>query len=72
MHIIRCLDPLGGTVGDYAKYYMNNTSVQYGYLNRGGNYLMAARRMGQWCGPVSESDVPYSKVARQRIYSKHY
>ena len=57
------LDPLGGTVGDYAKYYMNNTSVQYGYLNRGGNYLMAARRMGQWCGPVSESDVPYSKVA---------
>ena len=19
--------------------------------------------MGQWCGPVSESDVPYSKVA---------
>lgn len=57
------LDPLGGTMGDYAKYYMNNTSVQYGYLNRGGNYLMAARRMGQWCGPVSESDVPYSKVA---------
>lgn len=57
------LDPLGGTEGDYAKYYMNNTSVQYGYLNRGGNYLMAARRMGQWCGPVSESDVPYSKVA---------
>lgn len=57
------LDPLGGTDGDYAKYYMNNTSVQYGYLNRGGNYLMAARRMGQWCGPVSESDVPYSKVA---------
>ena len=57
------LDPLGGTVGDYAKYYMNNTSVQYGYLNRGGNYLMATRRMGQWCGPVSESDVPYSKVA---------
>lgn len=57
------VDPLGGTTGDYAKYYMDNTTVKYGFLNRGGNYEMAARRMTQWVGAASESDVPYSNVS---------
>ena len=54
------LDPLGGTEGDYAKYYNENASVSY--LNYGGNYEMASRRLGQWCGPVNESLVPYSNA----------
>lgn len=51
-------DPLGGTEGDYAKYYNENTSTNY--LNYGGNYSMAARRFAQWVGAVNESDVPYN------------
>lgn len=51
-------DPLGGTDGDYAKYYNENTSTSY--LNYGGNYSMAARRLAQWVGAVNESDVPYT------------
>lgn len=49
------LDPLGGTEGDYTKYYNENASVSY--LNYGGNYAMAARRLADgaeqyrslWC-----------------------
>lgn len=37
------LDPLGGTEGDSAKYY--NEKAQNSYLNYGGNYAMAARRL---------------------------
>ena len=51
------IDPLGGTEGDTAKYY--NENAPYSYLNYGGNYLMASRRLGQWIGAVDESDVPY-------------
>lgn len=51
------IDPLGGTEGDTAKYY--NENAPYSYLNYGGNYLMASRRLGQWIGAADESDVPY-------------
>ena len=54
-------DPLGGTVGDSAKYYNENTDINY--LNYGGNYAMAVRRLGQWIGAVREADVPYSQAA---------
>lgn len=54
------LDPLGGTEGDYAKYYNDNAS--FNYLDYGGNYEMAARRMAQWVGVVNETDVPYSNA----------
>lgn len=55
------LDPLGGTAGDVSKYHNENTSVSY--LNAGGNYEMAARRLMQWIGATNESDVPYSLAA---------
>ena len=55
------LDPLGGTEGDSAKYY--NEKAQNSYLNYGGNYAMAARRLAQWYGPVKESLVPYNQAA---------
>ncbi len=54
-------DPLGGTEGDYAKYYNENTSTSY--LNYGGNYEMAARRMAQWVGNTKDADVPYKNAA---------
>lgn len=54
-------DPLGGTTGDYAKYY--NEYAQNTYLNYGGNYEMASRRFSQWVGVANESDVPYSNAA---------
>lgn len=50
-------DPIGGTEGDHAKYYNENTTTSY--LNYGENYEMAARRLSQWVGSTSESDVPY-------------
>lgn len=52
------LDPLGGTKGDQSKYY--NGSTSYSYLNRGGMYEYAVRRLSQWSGAVSENDVPYN------------
>ena len=55
------VDPLGGTEGDSAKYYNENATANY--LNYGGNYAMASRRLAQWVGAVNESDVPYSKAA---------
>lgn len=58
-------DPLGGTSGDYSKYYNDNTS--YSYLNRGGDYEMSMRRLSQWSGAVNESDVPYSNA--QNVYA---
>lgn len=51
-------DPLGGTAGDRARYYNENTATSY--LDYGGNYAMAVRRLSQWIGAVKESDVPYS------------
>ena len=54
------VDPLGGTKEDYTKYYNNKASQNY--LNRGGNYEMAMRRLSQWSGVVNESDVPYENV----------
>ncbi len=54
-------DPLGGTTGDYTKYYNENATTSY--LNYGGNFEMAARRYAQWVGPVNESLVPYSQAA---------
>ena len=54
------VDPLGGTSGDYAKYYNENASVSY--LNNGGNYEYAIRRFSQWVGAVNESDVPYNEA----------
>lgn len=52
------LDPLGGTKGDQSKYY--NGSTSYSYLNRGGMYEYAVRRLSQWSGAVNENDVPYN------------
>lgn len=57
------IDPLGGTRGDYSKYYVENSGIKYGYLGRGGNYSMASRRLNQWVGPVYESKVPYSEAS---------
>lgn len=54
-------DPLGGTEGDYAKYYNENAASNY--LNYGGNYEMAARRMSQWVGSTAEADVPYEMAS---------
>ena len=54
------VDPLGGTEGDSAKYY--NEKARESYLNYGGNYEMASRRLAQWYGPVDESLVPYTKA----------
>lgn len=54
-------DPLGGTTGDYTKYYNENATTSY--LNYGGNFEMAARRYAQWVGPTNESLVPYSQAA---------
>lgn len=59
------VDPLGGTKGDYTKYYNENASVSY--LEKGGNYEMAARRFSQWVGAVNESDVPYSDA--ENVYN---
>ena len=53
------LDPLGGTEGDQSKFYNSNN---YNFLNYGGNYEFAARRLAQWSGVVSESDVPYNQA----------
>lgn len=55
-------DPLGGTAGDVARYYNENTDTNY--LNYGGNYQMAVRRLGQWIGVTNESSVPYTKAAQ--------
>ena len=52
------LDPLGGTAGDQSQYY--NRSTSYSYLDRGGMYEYAVRRLSQWSGAVNESDVPYN------------
>ena len=53
------LDPLGGTEGDQSKFYNSNN---YNFLNYGGNYEFATRRLAQWSGVVSESDVPYNQA----------
>lgn len=53
-------DPLGGTVGDIAIY--NSNDIKDSYLDRGGNYEYAVRRLNQWVGAVNETDVPYSNA----------
>ena len=50
-------DPLGGTVGDVAKYHNENG---LSYLQRGGNFEYSSRRLAQWIGPVDEAVVPYA------------
>lgn len=59
------LDPLGGTKGDQSKYY--NGSTSYSYLNRGGTYEYAVRRLSQWSGAVNESDVPYNTTTINNV-----
>lgn len=54
-------DPLGGTEGDFAYYYNANASTSY--LNYGGNYEMASRRLSQWIGGIPEAEVPYSNAS---------
>lgn len=50
-------DPLGGTAGDYCKYYNENASNNY--LNYGGNYEWSMNRLMQWSGVVNETTMPY-------------
>lgn len=59
------LDSLGGTEGDQSKYY--NGSTSYSYLNRGGTYEYAVRRLSQWSGAVNESDVPYNTTTINNV-----
>ena len=54
-------DPLGGSVGDTAKYY--NDNANYSYLDRGGNFEYSIRRLSQWISAVNEEDVPYSSAS---------
>lgn len=54
-------DPLGGTEGDTAEYYNENATENY--LDYGGNYEMATRRLGQWISAVDESIVPYANAS---------
>ena len=54
-------DPLGGTEGDFAYYYNANASTSY--LDYGGNYEMASRRLSQWVGGIPEAEVPYSNAS---------
>ena len=54
-------DPLGGTVGDTARYYNENTPTKY--LNRGGNFEYSIRRLSQWISAANEDDVPYSSAS---------
>lgn len=58
-------DPLGGTVGDVAKYHNENG---LSYLQRGGNFVYSSRRLAQWIGPVDESVVPYTRAAGVMYY----
>ena len=53
-------DPLGGTEGDYSKYY--NENAQNTYLDCGGNYDMTSRRLAQWVGVANETEVPYKNA----------
>ncbi len=60
------VDPLGGTKGDYTKYHPENS--QYNYLDAGGNYEWAMKRLSQWVGTVNESDVPYDNALDSLSY----
>lgn len=53
-------DPLGGTAGDYCKYYNDNASNNY--LNYGGNYEWSMNRLMQWSGVATEASVPYDNA----------
>lgn len=52
------VDPLGGTLGDQNIYHNDNATNKY--LDVGGTYQYAIRRLAQWSGAVKESDVPYT------------
>lgn len=54
------LDPLGGTSGDQSTFSNSST---YQFLNYGGNYEYAVRRLAQWSGAVTEALVPYSQAS---------
>ena len=49
------VDPLGGTKGDTAQFVTASGGTNY--LNMGGNYQMASRRLAQWVGMVDETKV---------------
>ena len=53
-------DPIGGTAGDFSRYYNERTNENY--LNHGGNFVMAAKRWSQWVGITDESVVPYGNA----------
>ena len=53
-------DSLGGTAGDTSSYANNESS---NYLNKGGNFVYASRRLMQWISPTDETTVPYSNAA---------
>lgn len=63
------LDPLGGTKGDSAVYHSDNTNNSY--LNTGGNYAWATRRMSQWVGVTNESVVPYDMADLEKLDSSY-
>ena len=52
------VDPLGGTLGDQNIYHNENATNKY--LDVGGTYQYAIRRLAQWSGVANESDVPYT------------
>ncbi len=54
------VDPLGGTEGDVYRY--DNTKASINYLDYGGNYELAVRRLMQWNGATDEAVVPYSQA----------
>ncbi len=53
-------DPIGGTAGDTAAY---DKSYSTNFMNCGGDFIDAARRIMQWISPVDETKVPYSNVS---------
>lgn len=55
------VDPLGGTKGDSYVFLQNANGKDY--LDRGGNYRMAMDCLLDGCGPLLESQAPYSEVS---------
>ena len=56
------VDPLGGTSGDYAIYHNENATENF--LNAGGNYEWAVRRLSQWVGATNDAgEVSYTNAS---------
>ncbi len=58
-------DPLGGTEGDsntFNTIYMDTDSKEGGFLNVGGNNVLAANVLSTWTGAADEAAVPYSQA----------